>query len=248
MIGLMGMVALGAPPLFEPVTTDLGGGAVVNWTDVRLEITASAERSGSEGTRALEELARRAVDLRVTDAARTVPVSPHRTLGDLERQPELWPSLQPRIGRWVETENRYGSSGRVEVVGALSLVELLKPVTMSVATANQAKPTARSGVTLDARGKTVEPCFAPEILGPGGEVVYAGRMWLDAAVEHAPAVWVTDAAAPEAGRSGANPMLALVADAHGCQLTLDARATEELRGLVASGRLGEGTLVVVVDP
>jgi hypothetical protein len=232
--------------LFEPVVTDLGGGARVNWSDARLEIEATSSRTGSEGTRAVEELARRAVDLRFTSAALDLPIAPDRTLRDLRKEP-LWASLEPRIGRWTETENRYAASGEVAVVGALSLVELMKPVTMATASAHQGQPTARTGATLDARGHVVAPCFAPRIVDPAGVTVYDGRLWLDAAVEHPPAVWVSDAASPAAGRSGANPMLAEIARAEGCVITLDSGPAAELRELVEKGRMGEGTLVIVVD-
>lgn len=232
--------------LFEPVRTDLGGGAVIDWTTSRLEVTASAQRSGSEGTRAVEELARRAVDLQVTTAALDLPIAPERTLRDLRGTP-LWPSLEPRVGRWIETTNRYHASGRVEVVGALSLVELMKPVTMATAAAQQGRPTEQTGLLLDARDVDgVSPCFAPVVAGPEGPL-FSGRMWLDAAVERPPAVWVTDAADPAATRVGERPVLAHVQRAEGCVLTIDAESVRAVRTLEAAGRLGEGTLVVVVD-
>lgn len=233
--------------LFEPVVTDLGGGAVVNWTHARLEVSAASSRSGSEGTEAVEELARRAVDFRITSAALEVPIAPGQHLGDLRSQREIWPGLEPRIGRWVETVNRYYASGRVGVVGALSLVELMKPVTMATAAAAQSSPTEHTGAVLDARGRAVTPCFAPSVRGPGGEI-YAGRMWLDAAVERAPVAWVTDAADPVAARAGTNPVLAHVVAAEGCALTVEADAARLLSVLEGAGKLGEGTLVVVVDP
>lgn len=245
---LWSTLAFAQHALFEPVQTDLGGGARVDWTSSRLEVTATSRRSGSEGTRAVEELARRAVDLRVTSAALDLPISPGRELRELRKTP-LWPSLEPRIGRWIETGNRYYASGRVGVVGALSLVELMKPVTMASAAAHQSEPTGESGVLLDARGVPgVAPCFAPEISGPTG-AVYSGRMWLDAAVERPPAVWVSDAADPVAAeRVGPKPVVAHVRKAEGCAMVVDAEAADAIRRLEQAGRLGEGTLVVVVTP
>ncbi len=232
--------------LFEPVRTDLGGGARIDWTASRLEVEASARRTGSEGTRALEELARRQVDLRIGVAALAIPIGPGRTLGALQGNP-LWPSIRPRIGRWIETTNRYYSSGRVAVMGALSLVELLKPITMASATARQSEPAPHSGAVLDARGLAVEPCFAPMIRDEQG-VIYDGRMWLDAAVQRPPATWVSDAADPVAARSGTSPLLAVATGAAGCVLTVDAAHGAPLRKLAEAGVLHEGTLVIVVDP
>ena len=161
-----------ANPLFPSITTELEDGVVIDWTRSELQITVSAERAGSEGTRGLEELARRSVDLQMTGAALKVPVAPAVTLDSLRRSSEVWTSLEPRVGRWRETENRYYASGRVEVVGALSLVDLLKPYVMQRATPHQGGETQESGVLVDARGLEATPCFAPKLMAGNTCLLY----------------------------------------------------------------------------
>ncbi|MCB9676818.1 MAG: hypothetical protein H6737_17005 [Alphaproteobacteria bacterium] len=245
---MIALLAVAWGGTFEPVVTELGGGARIDWTELVLLVEQGRARSGSEGTKAVEELARRDVDRAMGPAAAQIRISPDDTLAGLQDSPELWPSIEPRIGRWVETENRYHSSGKVTVIGALSLVELLKPVSMATATSRTGPATDLTGVVLDARGMEVAPCFAPEVRGPGGETVYDGRMWLESAVEHAPAVWVTDAADPAADRAGSNPVVSRVKSVDGCVLTVPERAATGLAELAESRLAGEGRLVVVVDP
>ncbi|MEZ4319756.1 MAG: hypothetical protein R3F61_19735 [Myxococcota bacterium] len=245
------MILLVLPALassFEPVVTDLGGGARIDWTELRLEVQASHARSGSEGTKAVEELARRTVEDGMGPAADRIPIAPGDLFVTLRDSPELWPAVAPRIGRWMAIENRYHSSGRVTITGALPLVELLKPVSLAMASSRTGPEAEVSGIVLDARGLKVEPCFAPEVRGPGGEVLYDGRMWVETAVEVAPAVWVSDAAHPAADRAGSSAFVSRVASAEGCVLTVPVEAARTL-GVIGETRLiGEGRVVIVVDP
>lgn len=233
---------------FEPVTTSVGRSAVVNWTDVRLEVTAMEVPGSAQGIRATEEIARRRVDGEIDDALLQVQVDPGRTIEDLRSNAELWHQIEPRFRRWVEAENRYYTSGRVAVVGAVDLVGLLKPLTMSTAT-ERSRPSSTevSGLVIDARGlPDVTPCFAPVIKGPNGEI-HDGQVWLHAAAEKAAAVWVKDAAHPAAARAGTAPLLVRAAAATGCELSVDAGSAEKIVRLEDTGVLGEGTIVVVVD-
>jgi hypothetical protein len=252
MTGAVVFAALLAPVAeagsFEPVVTDLGGGARIDWTSMQVLVEATRTRSGSEGTRAVEELARREVDAGIGPAADQIRLAPGDRFEDLKDSPELWPALQPRVGRWIETENRYHSSGRVTVIGALDLVELLKPVAMATATSRTGPRGDYTGLVLDARGvEGVEPCVAPELVA-GVEILYDGRLWLEAAVERAPSVWVSDAADPAADRAGDAPLLVRVETASGCRLTVPAGQVDAVRTLAETAVLGDGTLVIVVEP
>lgn len=233
---------------FTPVTTQLDDHSVVNWTEMRVEASVVVVPPGATGVRATEEIARRDVEGRLRKVFLQVGLDPDRTIQDLRSVPELWSQIEPRTLRWLEVENQYHTSGRVGVVGALPLVHLLKPLTMATATERPApQKTSHTGAVIDARGLEVTPCFAPGVHGPRSEI-YDGRVWLHAAAEKAPVVWVNDAAHPAAGRAGDNPLLLHAAQAEGCKLTLDAASAGPFQGLERAGVLGEGTLVVVVDP
>lgn len=232
---------------FEPVTTALTRDAVVNWTDLRVEMTAIANPGSAQGTRATEEIARREVESQIDEALLRVAVDADRTIEDLRIVPELWTQIEGRARRWIETENRYYTSGRVGVVGAIELVSLLKPLTMSTATERPSRPSSPwTGVIVDTRGIEVKPCFAPTLRDPGREL-YDGRLWLHAAAERASAVWVSDGAHPAANRAGDKPLLVHASSAVGCTLTVDPKDGKLIEEVVNAGVLGEGTLVVVVD-
>lgn len=247
MMGVLAVAFAQAPVerVFPPVRTPAGDGAVVDWTHGTVVVTASSRRAGSEGTEAVEELARRAVDDRVRPAALQVPLEPGRALGDLAAVPELWSAIEPRLGRWVETENRYFTSGTVEVVGTLSLVEALKPWTMASAGVAAGDRTAHTGALLDARGTRASPCYAPVIVGPNGPL-HDGRLALDAASTRSPAVWVQDGADPATDRAGANALTGRVASAEGCRIVLDGPLADAFAELAAGPALSEGALVIVV--
>jgi len=233
---------------FPPARTDLGDGVWVDWTTGHVRASGTARRLGSEGTQAIEELARRKVDDKVRASVLAVAVAPGRALGDLAASPELWPGVETRLGRWVETENRYYSSGRVEVIGALSLVEVLKALTMASARPRVGEPGEYTGALLDARGTGARPCFAPVVVDADERVLYEGRLWLEAAVSELPVVWVGDAADPAAQRAGDKPLAGAVSRAEGCRLGLDGALAEQFEALARSATLGSARLVVVVDP
>lgn len=233
---------------FQPVTTPLSANTRINWTDLRLEVDIKADPGQAQGTRATEELARRQVEAEMGDGILQIPIDQGRTMVDLREVPELWSQLEPRMRRWAEIENRYYTSGHVAVVGAIRLVDLLKPLTMATA---QERPRTVSkgntGLVLDARGlDEVKPCFTPTIRGPRGEL-YDGSVWLHVASERAGAVWVSDAAAPAAERVGEEPLLVHATKANGCTFEVDAKSAREIEALVDKGVLGEGTLAIVVD-
>lgn len=232
---------------FSPVTTRLDDHSLVNWTEMQIEVSVVAVPPGAAGVRATEEIARRDVEGRMREVFLGVGLDPARSVEDLRSVPELWSQIEPRVLRWLEVENQYYSSGRVGVVGALPLVQLLKPLTMATATERPPPQKAsHTGAVIDARGLEVKPCFAPEIHGPRGEI-YDGRVWLHAAAEQAPVVWVNDAAHPAAARAGTTPLLLHATAADGCKLTVDDASAGPLQGLDRAGLLGQGTLVVVVD-
>ena len=244
----------GAVAADEPVPPDVRvavkGDAVVNWSRLVLEVTASARGFGVESSQAVvEQEARRMVGPRMLAGAKAVQVTTDDTVTDLESASRFGNALGTRVERWSVTEARYYASGKVELVGELSLQDLLKPWTMSGA---QPPPVSDgevrySGIVVDARGSGLAPAFSPRIKSADGDVLYDGTLWLDPAVNTTPAVYVTDDRHPAMARAGADAIRfrADAAEGSDAWLTADdsARFLAELKD---SPLLGEGKLVFIV--
>lgn len=239
------------PPDLPDVRRDLGGGIVLNWTRLMLEVGAGARGFGvGNNSRAVEQEARRLVGPGMLAGARSVQVNAEQTFAELEDDPKLGEALRTRVERWTVGETRYFSSGRVELDGELSLQELLKPWTLSVAPrAPESGAPAYTGLVLDARGTDVTPAWAPKVLSEIGEVVYQTLVWDDYAVERAPLLYVAHPGHPAAARAGDNPLRIKVDSASGCDFVISPTEEATLRAALGNPRVfGEGTVVVVVDP
>jgi hypothetical protein len=228
------------------------GDAVVNWTRLVLEVTASARGFGVESSQAVvEQEARRAVGPRMLAGARAIQVTTDDTVGDLESDARFGTAFGARIERWSVTEARYYSSGKVELLGELSLQDLLKPWTLSVALPPPVGEgdSRITGVILDARGSGLVPAFSPRIKSADGDVLYDGTLWLDEAVGTTPVVFVSDESHPSAARAGKDP-LRLRADAsEGSDAWLTQEDSLRFQAELKDSRvLGRGTLVVLVGP
>lgn len=240
-----------APASIEVAYSD---GVVVDWTTLTMRITASAVGYGLGPRSAVEMQARQEIGPVLLASVPKLPVTAAATFGDLTADDAVGAALKLRTSRWEVAEARYYTSGRVELVGELSLHELLKPWTLA-----QAKPTplpppigtpddAPTGLVVDARGVGATPGFAPRLVGEDGAVIWDGALWEDAAVEHAPAVWVPDPAHPAAARAGDRPLVLRATGARGCDLVVGAADAARFRDELAEARsLGHGTFVVVVD-
>lgn len=250
MIAILLSLAFAADGEPDDVRTATGRGAWINWSDLSVEVEAGSYAGGVATRKSAEAEARKVLGPRLASAAREAVVSGEITLGELEAGPALGESIKTRLARWHVSEARYYASGRVELVGELDLTELFKPWTLSnaeEAPSDSAEP-AFTGLVLDARGQDFVPVWAP-ILAGGEMILWSGALWEDVAYERAPAVYVSDAAHPAALRAGNNPLFAtVVGTAEG---TLQISDEDAVRVRTAFGRsrtLGDGKVVVVVDP
>ena len=226
-------------------------GIVINWTDMTLVVTDSARGSRTESKQeAVEQLARRKVGQGILAGAATVAVTADKTLADLQQEAELADPLRSRLDRWVASESRYFASGRVELVGVLSLQELLKPYTMDRARPepeNQRKP-RYTGLVVDARDTQGRPAFAPRILGDDEKVLYDGSLWIDEALSRSPAIYVVDPAHRAAVIAGDSPMFVKAERATTADFYLTEKDTLRFRTAMSQARLlGEGRMVVVLN-
>ena len=231
---------------------DLASGVVVNWTGLTLEAEGSARGHGTEDTEAIEQLARREVDLAIRQGAERLKLSEDVLLASLMEDSPLGNALVSRLPRWEVAEGRYYTSGKVELRATLSLQDLLKPWTLSQARHLPPDDGARSGgptgLVVDARGVEVEPRWSPRILAEDGAEVLVIRMWEDDAVNEPPLVWVSDPADPAAARAGAGPLFVRAVGADGTAVVLGAEDAAALRDFATARPLGEGRVVLVVDP
>lgn len=242
-------VALAAEP--APVRVVVSDEVSIDWTRLVLQVTTSAVGRGVGATRkAVEHDARQEIEPAVYDGVRKVRVTPELTVDDLLDGGATGLALETRTRRWFVSEARYFASGRVELVAELSLQELLKPWTLSVARlapASEVQP-SYTGLLVDARGTGAVPAFAPRVVH-GGDVLWDGVLWDEIAVFQTPAVWVSDPAHPAAARAGQQPLIVRAVAARGAELELDTSDAVMFRtGLRDARLLGEGTVVVVVDP
>ena len=233
------------------VVREVAAGVEVNWTDLTLNASGIGGTGGTEGRKAIEQLARREVEVSMRQGSSRIQVTTHQTLRDLELLPELADALGSRVSRWVVTEARYYASGKVELDGQLSLQDLLKPYTLKTSVPMPARDIQPdfTGLVVDARGRGVVPAWAPRILGQDGEVLHAGGVWDEQAVTVSPVVYVSDPAHSRARRAGDKPFIVVAESASGPDLVLSADDAGRFKeAMVGAAVLGEGTVVIVVDP
>jgi hypothetical protein len=235
----------------EDLREDLGGGAAVNWTTLTLEVTRVAHPRGIDASRrVVEHEAGIGLGEAVRSAATHVRLTSDETLGARLGDPTLGPLIGARVERWSMGETRYATSGRVEVVGSLSLFETLRPWTQSVAIERpeEVREPAFTGLLVDARGSGARAAFAPRLLGVG-QVLWDGAMWADAALARSPVVYVPDPAHAAVARVGERPLIVHASSAEGADLVLDELDAVRFRsGFADTGPLRAGTVVVVLDP
>jgi hypothetical protein len=232
----------GEPP---DVRRPLGGGAEVNWTRLEVEVVGvGIDPTLKVDTKPLEQIAISSIDARVGDDCARVPVRAGERLGAVAPRVTL-----DALNSWSIREGRYHAHGPVEIIGVVSLQPLLAPWMKQRSVPGP--PISRegpTGVLIDARGQTVQPTYAPRVLGAGGEVLYDSVLWEDVAFLRAPVVWVSDPAHSEARRAGDTPAF-FMATARGADLILSAEDTARFLAEIAPTRmLGDGGVVVVVDP
>ena len=225
----------------------------VNWTRLALEVRANAVGGATESTRAVEELARREADAGIRQGVGRIAVSAARDVSELQEVPEFGSAIEARMSRWRAEETRYFASGRVEIDAALPLLELLKPYTLATAvgrTEAEAPQPRYTGVVVDARGTDATCAWAPRLLSARGDVLFDGALFEEVAIERSPVVYVSDPAHPVAVRAGSDPIFLHATGAEGADLVLSPEDSQRFRSSSLRGAhiLGEGTVVVVVDP
>ncbi len=248
---LLAALALAGAPDVPEVRTRLGSQVEVDWTHMAIESSAGARGFGVGATpRAVEQQARREVGPGILQGVGRVRLTHDLTVADIAQQPEVWEAVQSRVSRWSVREARYYASGKVELVGSLSLQELLKPWTLHRAVpAPEGPQPTYSGLLLDARGSGAEPAFSPRLLTESGEVLWEAVVWEEHALEEVAVVYVSEASDPAATRAGDKPMVLRCAASQGPDLILDSDQAVRFRtGLSGARILGEGTVVVVLDP
>lgn len=244
----------GCTPSSEPdgpssdVIEVVAHGVRIDWTTLELEVTADASGAGPQTVEAAEQLARRAVEAAFQQAVGSVRVTTDARVADLVADNDLGAAIRTRVSKWEVVRAEYGTSGRVELVAALSLQELLRPWALQIARSGvpPVRSAAETGLVVDARGTGVRPAYALRLLAPDGRVLYAGEQWEEQAVAAAPFRFVPDAAHSAAAGAGDRPMF-VVATSRGTDLVLDAADAERLSERDADGVLGQTTVVVVVD-
>jgi hypothetical protein len=237
----------------QDVIRNLSGGAEVNWT--RMEVARWEEgRSFGVGGKqpAVEQQLRAKIGTVLKNAVLEVQVGLTDSIGDLIDGSPLGKTIKSRVNLWSVAEAIYYSSGRVRLKGAISLAEFLRPWVIENAVEPPEHPgaTPYSGVVVDARGLGLVPCFSPVIKDSEQKVLYGGEVWKSVAIKTTPVQYVADAADPRASkRAGSNPWFLTPSYVSGCQVFLDNEQSEHFRrNLHRSIILGEGRLVVVVEP
>ena len=227
------------------VRRSLGGGVVANWTELRLEVVGVAvDPTLALDTKPLEQRAITAIDARVGDDCARVPLRGEVTLADVA--PRV---AAEALNSWTISEGRYHENGVVEVVGVVELQPLAAGwMSKRAVPGPPLTGEGATGVVVDLRGTGIRPTYAPVIVDKQGEVLYDSVLWADVAFLRAPVVWVSDPAHPEAQRAGASPSF-FVASADGARIVLAPREAQRFRTEVVPTRMiGEGAVVLVVDP
>ena len=131
---LAGSAVGSAPGEPADVVVPLGNGVRVNWTRMVLEAERTGEGAGVGSTRrALEQQVRTEIGPAILDGAWRVLVTADDRVEDLVESEDVGPKIRSRLARWAVSETRYYTSGRVALVGQLSLQDLLKPWTLAAA-------------------------------------------------------------------------------------------------------------------
>ncbi|MBX2801201.1 MAG: hypothetical protein KTR31_26215 [Myxococcales bacterium] len=248
MFTLWMMSALAGPP---DLVESLGAGVQVNWTVMELQIEASTRSLATGSVEAVEQLARREVEAAVQQTVGDIPVTGSLDLGEVLEDAAIGVAVQARTSRWRVRETTYGQSGRVRLVAALSLQDLLKPwvLTRTVAAppsgSDDLQRRAYTGLLLDARGSSARPAYAPRIIDPAAGVLFQAELEEAIAVREPPFRFVTDPGHPASMVAGARPLVIRVDHARGPDLYLseaDAKSVQAHSELLRQGRV-----VVILD-
>ena len=146
-------------------------------------------------------------------------------------------------GHWQVVETRYFTSGRVELVSELPLLDWLGPALLEKQTPGEEEAAASgvsTGILVDARNVQVLPSLAPRLVGPDGEVLYGAANTLSRGrAVLAPVLWIRDPADAELGtRVGDSPLLVVaVGTRDNCDLVLSREDALRVRTIARHTRL-----------
>lgn len=247
----------------EPVLEKIESGAI-NWTTMELEITSHSDRDvgawGAKDRRLQEQDALDRLTPMIEEAAKLIRVQPERLANDYlgpkksPREAETARRIDDGLKGWRVKETRYLSNGGVEMDGVLELHRWLHHALLAsaVGSPQPPNPDAPTGILVDAREVSFQPCFAPEIHTADGKVLVApSSIHPEVLRKQAPVVYVrdpSDRAASE--RTGKHPLfLTAESGQSDCILILSKADSLLLSGSTSfSGVVSTGKLVVVVSP
>lgn len=251
MIALYALLAHGGPDPSGEIVRPLGSFGEVNWTTMVVTASGDAQRRTTESLDAVEAAAERAASSALRLAVNDVRVQRGTTVNDLLEDAELSEQVATRMVKRTISKVTYGDRDDVTLELTLLLSDLLKPwAWQRVDTPRGSEEGAMStGLVIDARGKRVDPSWAPRIITSDGEVFYEGQLSAKTIRRVAPAVYVPHGAAPAAQRAGDAPLFVDAARVKGSDFYLseqDSRLITETPHLY--DRMLDGHLVVVMDP
>lgn len=226
----------------------VGHGVQIDWTTLRMEVSAGSRGAGPEGIEGVEQMARRSVEAAYQQAVGSVRITADARVADLVADSELGAAVRSRISRWEVDVATYTTTGRVDLHAVLSLQDLLRPWALQIARAGAppAEAGRPTGLVIDARGTGLAPAYALRLVSDDGRVIYAGELWEERAVAIPPYRFVSDPAHPAAAEAGANPVMLVATSASGADLLLSRAGVQRLAE-AGDGLLGRVTVIVVVD-
>jgi hypothetical protein len=205
--------ALAVEPVMEPVES-----GQIDWTNMRLEITARSDRTVGawKNVRVQEQDALDRLKPLIDDAARRVRFDPQRRADDLLStdgdgvHADIVRRLDDGLGSWRVRETRYLSNGGVEMDGVLEIHRWLRPMLLSLSTSSErtAIKDGPTGVLIDARHLDFRPCLAPEVRTTDDSLlIHTSKVHTDILRRKSPVVYVRDPADPVAAtRAGQHPL------------------------------------------
>jgi hypothetical protein len=245
----------------DPVVSFNGSGRV-DWTAGVLiaEISMVQNTVIWQDTRATEKDGRRKLQARLQEQALQLPISGGIVASDIVSEWEkigeaMTDGLADGMGHWRVVETRYFTSGRVELVGELSLTEWLRPYASVVASGPPDAPNEEmnsSGIVIDARHLDLDPSYAPRLLDEKGRIVFdLSALSKQVASNKMPVLWVQDAADVDViKRVGNSPALMIAENVerdHDVVLTSRDAARFRLLG-GGTSLLQSAPIVIVVSP
>ncbi len=239
-----------ADPAFGDVVEAVPDGRI-DWSRLVLmvEVTSDMRVGAWKDRRVQEQDALDRLKPLIESLAERVRITPDTLAADLlAGSGDLARRLDQTRGDWQVVESRYHDSGEVTLVAELDLRAWLRPALTSLASsvAPPAGPGDATGLVIDARALPFEPCLAPRVRTPTGNVLFGAQRLTGPAIElDAPVVYVTDPADPRViARAGSRPILLQATSVQrGGELVLDPTAAQALEShpdlpdLAARGRV-----------